>query len=158
MNTRDRIISLLSQSKEPLRVKKIAYELKKTGANIRKILSNLCREGKIARAGYGEYISSVNVKKSVNVSVNVEDTEAKKLINKEINKYRKTYFQRLKVSDPETYEKIRSTRNKYLKRWRARNPDYNRKWLKEYHKKHPEKFREYQRRYWLKKALPQVVF
>ncbi|GAH84027.1 unnamed protein product, partial [marine sediment metagenome] len=109
MNTRDRIISLLSQSKEPLRVKKIAYELKKTGANIRKILSNLCREGKIARAGYGEYISSVNVKKSVNVSVNVEDTEAKKLINKEINKYRKTYFQRLKVSDPETYEKIRST-------------------------------------------------
>ncbi|GAJ22044.1 unnamed protein product, partial [marine sediment metagenome] len=64
--------------------------------NIRKILSNLCKEGKVKRAGYGEYISSVNV--SVNIlsknikSVNVEDPEAKKLINREINKYRKMYF------------------------------------------------------------------
>ncbi|MBA7672214.1 hypothetical protein ES703_80388 [subsurface metagenome] len=160
MNTRDKIISLLSQSKEPLRVKKIALELKKTRANIRKILSNLCKEGKVKRAGYGEYISSVNVKsKSVNVknvSVNVKDPEAKKLINKEIYKYQKAYFQRLKVSDPETYEKIRLARYKYYKGWRARNPDYNKNWLKAYYKKYPEKFREYTHRYWLKKALSQA--
>jgi len=157
MNTREEIIALLSQSEKPLSPKVIALELKKNSVNIRKILSNLCKEGKIGRAGYGEYISSVNVKsKSVNVknvSVNVDDLEAKKLINKEIYKYQKAYLQKLKTSDPEAYEKIRSTRNKYLKGWRARNPDYNKRWLKAYYKKYPEKFREYQRRYWLKKAL-----
>ena len=157
MNTREEIINLLSKSEKPLGPKKIALELKKTRANIRKILSNLCKEGKVKRAGYGEYISSVNVLgKSVNVknkSVNVEDTEAKKLINREIYKYRKAYLQKLKANDPEAYEKMKKARCEYYKRWRAENSDYNKKWLKEYHKKHPEKFREYQRRYWLKKAL-----
>ncbi|MBA7569167.1 hypothetical protein ES695_06915 [Candidatus Atribacteria bacterium 1244-E10-H5-B2] len=178
MNTRDKIISLLSQSKEPLGPKKIALELKKTSANIRKILSNLYKEGKIARVGYGEYIlsyiSSVNVKnksvnvlgksvnvlnKSVNVknvSVNVEGPEAKKLINEEINKYRKICLRKLKMNDPEAYRKMRKARNRYLRDWRAENPDYNKDWLKAYHKKYPEKFREYQNRYWLKKALPQA--
>ena len=132
--------------------------------NIRKILSNLYKEGKIARVGFGEYKSSVNVKnesvnvlgESVNVknkSVNVEAPEAKKLINKEINKYRKEYFQRLKVKDPEAYEKIKKARRKYYKNWRADHPDYNKKWLSSYRKKHPEKFRVYEKRYWLKKAL-----
>ncbi|RXG62617.1 hypothetical protein ES695_21200, partial [Candidatus Atribacteria bacterium 1244-E10-H5-B2] len=109
MNTREEIISLLSKSKKPLRAKEIASELKKTSVNIRKILSNLCKEGKIARVGYGKYALSVNVKnesvnvlgesvnvkdKSVNVkdkSVNVEGPKAKKLINREIYKYRKAY-------------------------------------------------------------------
>ena len=164
MNTREEIINLLSKNKKPLGPKKIAFELKKTSANIRKILSNLCREGKIARAGYGEYISSVNVKnksvnvlgKSVNVlnkSVNVKTPEAKKLINREINKYRRTYFQRLKIKDPEAYGKMRKAKNRYLKDWRVRNPDYNKNWLKAYYKKYPERVREYQRRYWLKKAM-----
>ena len=167
MNTREEIINLLSKNKKPLGPKKIAFELKKTSANIRKILSNLCREGKIARAGYGEYISSVNVKnKSVNVlgesvnvlnkSVNVEGPEAKKLINKEIRKYRKAYLQKLKVNDPEAFALVKKKRYEHLKRWRARNPDYNKNWLKAYHKKYPEKFREYQNRYWLKKALSQA--
>lgn len=157
-------MSLLSQSKEPLRVKKIALELKKTRTNIRKILSNLCKEGKVRRAGYGEYISNVNVKnKSVNVlgegvnvknkSVNIEDPETKKLVNKEINKYRKMYFHRLKASDPEAYGKMRKAKNRYLKDWRARNPDYNKEWLRAYYRKYPERVREYQRRYWLKRAM-----
>jgi hypothetical protein len=164
MNTREKIITLLSKNKKPLGPKKIAFELKKTSANIRKILSNLCREGKIARAGYGEYILSVNVKnksvnvlgKSVNVlnkSVNVKDPKAKKLINREINKYRRTYFQRLKASDPEAYGRMRKAKNRYLKDWRARNPDYNKNWLKAYYKKYPERIREYQRRYWLKRVM-----
>ncbi len=129
MNTREKIITLLSQSEKPLGPKAVALELKKSSVNIRKILSNLYKEGKIARVGYGEYILSyilsVNVKnksvnvlgKSVNVlnkSVNVEAPEAKKLINKEINKYRKAYFQRLKVSDPEAYGKMRKAKNRYL--------------------------------------------
>jgi len=164
MNTREEIIDLLSKSKRPLGPKAIAFELKKSSVNIRKILSNLCKEGKIARAGYGEYKSSVNVlDKSVNVlgegvnvldkSVNIEAPGIKKLINKEIRKYRKAYLQKLKVNDPEAYEKIKKARREYYKRWRAENPDYNKKWLRSYHKKYPEKFQEYQRRYWLKKAL-----
>ncbi|MBA7574205.1 hypothetical protein ES695_06220 [Candidatus Atribacteria bacterium 1244-E10-H5-B2] len=164
MNTREEIISLLSQSEKPLGPKAIALELKKTSVNIRKILSNLCKEGKVERVGYGEYALSVNVKnKSVNVlgesvnvkdkSVNVEDTKAKKLISREIYKYRKAYLQKLKASDPEAYEKMKKARREYYKRWRAENKDYNKNWLKEYHKKHPEKFREYQRKYWLKRAM-----
>ena len=156
MNTREEIINLLSKNKKPLGPKKIAFELKKSSANIRKILSNLCKEGKIARAGYGEYILSVNVKnKSVNVkpeSVNVDDLEAKKLINKEIRKYRKAYLKKLKTNDPEAYEKMRMKRLEYYRNWRSENPDYNKNWLWSYHKKYPEKFQEYQKRYRLKKA------
>jgi len=167
MNTREEIISLLSKSKKPLGPKAIAFELKKSSVNIRKILSNLYKEGKIARVGFGEYKSSVNVldklNKSVNVSVNVldklnksvniEDSETKELINKEINKYRKAYFKRLKISDPEAYGKMRKAKNKYLKEWRSRNPDYNKIWLKAYYKKYPERIREYQERYWLKRVM-----
>ncbi|GAI93388.1 unnamed protein product [marine sediment metagenome] len=158
MNTREEIISLLSKSKKPLGPKTIALELRKTGANIRKILSNLCKEGKITRAGFGKYsVLTVNetVNETVNISVNIEDSEAKKLINKEIWKYRKACLQKLKVSDPEAFERIREARNKYLKGWRARNPDYNKNWLKAYYKKYPERIREYQRRYWLKRAMSQ---
>lgn len=157
MNTRNKILDLLSRSKKPLGPKIIASELKKSSMNIRKILSNLYKEGKIERVGFGEYKSSVNVLSEdvnvLNISVNVEDSEAKKLINEEINKYRKEYFQRLKANDPEAYEKIKKARREYYKNWRADNPDYNKKWLSAYHKKHPEKFREYQKRYWLKRAL-----
>ncbi len=167
MNTREEIINILSKNKKPLGPKTIALELKKSSANIRKILSNLCREGKIARVGFGKYILSVNVKnksvnvlgKSVNVkseSVNVKTPEAKKLINREINKYRRTYFQKLKIKDPEAYGKMRKAKNRYLRDWRVRNPDYNKKWLRAYYRKYPERVREYQRRYWLKKALSQA--
>jgi len=160
MSTRKRILDILSKSEKPLGPKIIAAELKMTNANIRKILSNLYKEGKVEKVGYGEYKSSVNViGESVKVrvkSVNVKDLEEKKLINKEIYKYRKMYFQRLKESDPEAYGKIREARNRYLKEWRARNPDYNKNWLRAYYKKYPERVREYQRRYWLKKALSQA--
>lgn len=131
MNTREKILAILSRSEKPLGPKMIALELKKTGANIRKILSNLCKEGKIEKTGYGKYISSVNVKnESVNViklSVNIDDSEAKRL--------------------------IKEARNKYLRDWRAGNPDYNKNWLKAYRKKYPERVKGYQDRYWLKKAL-----
>jgi len=63
----------------------------------------------------------------------------------------KIYLQRLKVKDPEAYEKMKKVRDEYQKKWRARNPAYNRKWSNKYYKKHPEKQKEYQRRCWLKK-------
>ena len=157
MNTRNKILALLSRSEKPLGPKRIASELKKSSVNIRKILSNLYKEGKIERVSYGEYALRVNVKnESVNilkVSVNVEDSEAKRLINKEMNKYRRAYYQRLKASDPEAYERIKKARSESLKKWRARNPERVKNWLKAYRKKYPERIREYQRRYWLKKAL-----
>jgi len=167
MNTRNKILDLLSRSEKPLGPKTIASELRKSSANIRKILSNLYKEGKVVKVGFGEYKSSVNVldklNKSVNVnvnvldksnkSVNVEAPESKKLINEEINKYRKEYFQRLKAKDPKAYEKIKKARREYYKNWRADHPGYNKKWLSAYRKKHPEKFRVYEKRYWLKKAL-----
>ncbi|MBA7486773.1 hypothetical protein ES695_21440 [Candidatus Atribacteria bacterium 1244-E10-H5-B2] len=162
MNTREEIINLLSKNKKPLGPKTIALELKKSSVNVRKILSLLCKEKKLTRVGFGKYVFlSVNksVNKSVNVlgkSVNVKTPEAKKLINREINKYRRTYFQRLKIKDPEAYGKMRKAKNRYLRDWRARNPDYNKNWLKAYYKKYPERVREYQRRYWLKKALPRA--
>ena len=160
MNTREEIINLLSKNKKPLGPKIIAFELKKNSVNIRKILSNLYKEGKIERVGFGEYILSVNVLgKSVNVlgkSVNVEDSETKKIINKEIYKYRKICMQKLKENNPKAYERMINARREYYRNWRANNPDYNKNWLKEYYKKYPERVREYQRRYWLKKALSQA--
>ena len=155
MNTREEIINLLSKNKKPLGPKTIALELKKTSVNVRKILSLLCKEKKITRVGFGKYVV-LSVNESVNKSVNVKTPEAKKLINREINKYRRTYFQRLKIKDPEAYGKMRKAKNRYLRDWRARNPDYNKNWLKEYYKKYPERVREYQKRYWLKKALSQA--
>ena len=154
MNTRENILAILSRSEKPSGPKIIASELKKSNVNIRKILSNLYKEGKITRVGYGKY-AVLSVNETVNETVNVEAPETKKLIYKEIYKYQKAYFKRLKISDPEAYEKIKKARNRYLKKWRADNPDYNKNWLSAYYKKHKEKFREYQKRYWLKKALSQ---
>jgi len=126
MNTREEIIALLSKSKKPLGSKIIASELKKTSMNIRKILSNLYKEGKITKAGYGKYIASVNVLgKSVNVkpkSVNLE-------------------------------ELIKKVKREYQRDYRERNPDYNKNWLRAYHRKYPKKSKEYRRRYWVKKVL-----
>jgi len=61
MNTREKILALLSKSEKPLGPKRIALELKKTSVNIRKILSNLCKEGKIEKVGYGEYLSLIHI-------------------------------------------------------------------------------------------------
>ena len=84
--------------------------------------------------------------------LNVSDKMKIKLVNKEIYKYRKKCMQDLEIDDPEAFKKIKRARYEYFKSWRAKNPDYNRKWLRAYYKKYPEKFRLYQRRYWLKKA------
>ncbi len=104
MNTREEIIILLSKSKKPLGPKIIALELKKTSVNIRKILSNLYKEGKIERVGYGEYILSVNV---LNESVNLEELikEAKREYERDYRKrnpdYNKNYLRAYYQKYPE---------------------------------------------------------
>ena len=156
MNTREGIIGLLLESKEPLTAGDIAIKLNKTTADIRKILSNLSREGKIERLAYGKY-SSVNVDrskelneliKSVNVipgqSVNVvnESVNVKELARKLINEAHRKYY-------ADHREQIR----KYQKEWRDQHSDYNKLWLREFRKKYPGKQKEYDARYWLKKAM-----
>jgi len=48
--------------------------------------------------------------------------------------------------------KIRKAKYAYIKKWRSRNPEYNRNWLRVAYKKNPAKFKSYQNKYWLKKA------
>jgi hypothetical protein len=87
--------------------------------------------------------------------LNVSEKMKMKLINKEIWKYRKICIENLRIDDPQAYEKIRKARREYYKKWRLKNPNYNKLWLRKWHKKHPEKQREYQIRYWLKRTLSQ---
>ncbi|MBA7560773.1 hypothetical protein ES708_02404 [subsurface metagenome] len=85
--------------------------------------------------------------------LNVSDKMKVKLINKEIWKYRKICIENLKIEDPKAYEKMKKARRKWYKKWRLKNPDYNKLWLRKWYKKHPEKQKEYQIRYWLKRAM-----
>jgi len=154
MNTREGIIGLLLESKEPLTAGDIAIKLNKTTADIRKILSNLSREGKIERLAYGKY-SSVNVipGQSVNVlneSVNVKELE---LIKKAKQQYYAEHREQIREAHRKHYAKHREQIKKYQKEWRAKNPDYNKLWLRAFRKKYPEKQKEYDTRYWLKKAM-----
>ncbi|MBA7535237.1 hypothetical protein ES705_27490 [subsurface metagenome] len=87
--------------------------------------------------------------------LDVSDKMKVRLINEEIYKYRKICMEKLKVDDPEAYEKIKKARHRYLKKWKLKNPNYNKLWLREWHKKHPKKQREYQRRYWRKRSMSQ---
>ena len=80
-----------------------------------------------------------------------------KEIKKEIYQKQKEYLEKLKVNDPESYQKIKKARRSYYLAWRKKHPDYNKNWLRKYYKKYPEKFAEYQRRFWRKKrALEEV--
>ena len=87
--------------------------------------------------------------------LNISDKMQIRLINKEIYKYRQICIENLKIDDPEAYEKMKKARREYHKKWRLKNPDYNKLWLRKWHKKHPEKQREYQIRYWLERAMSQ---
>jgi hypothetical protein len=53
-----------------------------------------------------------------------------RVINKEINESRKKYIQELKDSDPESYSILRESQKKDLKRFRKKNPNYQKNWEK----------------------------
>ena len=53
-----------------------------------------------------------------------------RIINKEINESRKKYIQKLKIEDPEAYLELRESQKKDLKRFRKKNPGYQKNWRK----------------------------
>jgi len=76
-----------------------------------------------------------------------------KLIDKEIYRNRKICIEKLKIDDPEAYEKIRKKRLRSYRNWKKNNPGYLRKWFKNDYKKNPEKYKKYNEKAKLKKAL-----
>ena len=104
MNTREEILTLLEQSRTPLTSKSIAFQLNKSGENIRKLLSNMASEGLITRISYGLYDS---LSKSVNLNVHTSES-----VNEQ--------------------QLIKKARNEYQKSWRARNPEKQREYMDRY--------------------------
>ncbi|MBA7526943.1 hypothetical protein ES705_19114 [subsurface metagenome] len=127
MNTREEIIDLLSKNKKPLGPKKIAFELKKTSANIRKILSNLCREEKVERVVYGKYIS-------------LEISEQWRKDNPEYkNQYQKDNREEAKERSKQYYKNNREKIKKCSKQWRKNNPEREEKYGKQWRKNNRDK-------------------
>jgi len=56
--------------------------------------------------------------------MNISGEMKLKIINKEIHESRKKYIQRLKIEDPEAYLELRKSQKKDLKRFREKNPGY----------------------------------
>ena len=53
-----------------------------------------------------------------------------RIINKEIHESRKKYIQKLKIEDPEAYLELRESQKRDLKRFRKKNPNYQKNWAK----------------------------
>jgi Fe2+ or Zn2+ uptake regulation protein len=156
--TRERILTLLSQSKAPLSAKIISFELKKNSADIRKILSNLCKAGKIKRISYGKYISvnlipgeSVN---AISKSVNLETDE---IIRRTINAYhRKNYAEHREAKRKyfnEYHAEHREAVNAYHRKYYHEHLEKMRSFNRKYYALNPERHKEYSRKCWLKKAM-----
>jgi len=80
-------------------------------------------------------------------------TDCKKKNNKKkIIKKEGDFVKMINEFDDNELAKIRKIKNAYIKKWRERNPDYNRENLRKAYKKDPERFKKYQNKYWLKKA------
>ena len=150
-NTRELILNALSKGKRT--AKELAVELNKSSADIRKILSNLYKEGKINKVSYGVY-SSVNITVNVKTeSVNVEENELiRRAINEDHRKHyakhketRRAYFNKYYADNREA---IRAYHRKYYAEHIEKMRAFNRK----YYKLYPERRKEYERRYWLKRA------
>ncbi len=62
--------------------------------------------------------------------MNVSGKMKLRIINKEINESRKKYIQKLKIEDPEAYLELRESQKKDLKRFRKKNPGYQKNWAK----------------------------
>lgn len=183
--TSKEVLELLIRKGKPCTPKEIAFELKKSEANIRKILSNLYKQGRIAKLEYGTYASlqSVNVEKipsvnvktdkaqpnlneSVNVSkkkcecgsVNVknENIDIEELAREKRNAYYRAYFKTY-IRTPEAKERISAYSKKYRAEHREQINAYERQYLKKWRAEHKEKTKEYCKRYWQKKALSEVL-
>ncbi|MBA7554373.1 hypothetical protein ES705_46988 [subsurface metagenome] len=118
----------MSKSKKPLRAKEIASELKKTSVNIRKILSNLCKEEKVERVVYGKYIS----------------LEISKQWRKDNPEYAKQYYKN-------NLEKVKER----SKQWYKNNLEYMKKYAKKYYKNNLEKVNKCHKQ-WRKNNIEEV--
>lgn len=149
MKTRELILNLLSKSKNPCTAKGISFELGKSSADIRKILSNLFREGKIKKVAYGLY-ESVNLEAE---GVNLKNDE---LIRSARNEYfRKRYAENREIINAcqrKYYADHRAEFRAYQKKYYQENIEKYRAFNRKYYALYPERYKEYQRRYWLKKA------
>jgi len=62
--------------------------------------------------------------------MNISGKMKLRIINKEINGFRKKYIKDLKDSDPGYYSVLRESQKKDLKRFRRKNPNYQKNWAK----------------------------
>ncbi|GAH23404.1 unnamed protein product [marine sediment metagenome] len=62
--------------------------------------------------------------------INISGKMKLKIINKEIDGFRKEYIQKLKVEDPESYQELRESQKRDLKRFRKANPNYQKNYRK----------------------------
>ncbi|GAJ05223.1 unnamed protein product [marine sediment metagenome] len=62
--------------------------------------------------------------------MNISGKMKLRIINKEINGFRREYIQKLKIEDPEAYLELRESQKKDLSRFRKNNPDYQKNWAK----------------------------
>jgi len=62
--------------------------------------------------------------------MNISGKMKLRIINKEINGFRREYIQKLKIEDPEAYLELRGSQRKDLKRFREKNPGYQKNWRK----------------------------
>jgi len=67
--------------------------------------------------------------------LNVSDKMKLKIINKEIDGFRREYTQKLKVEDPEAYAELRESQKKDLARFRRKYPKYQKNWRKKQSRK-----------------------
>ena len=88
--TKQRILELVRD--KLVSPKNIADELNISNANARKILSNLCKENRIRKAGYGLY-GSVNIAR---FSVNIEELNKINEAKEALNLFKKEVQERLK--------------------------------------------------------------
>ena len=62
--------------------------------------------------------------------IDISDRMRLKVIGKEIHNSKKKYIQELKDSDPVAYAVLRKSQKRDLKRFRKKNPNYQKNWAK----------------------------
>ncbi|MBA7578736.1 hypothetical protein ES708_20601 [subsurface metagenome] len=70
--------------------------------------------------------------------MNISGKMKLKIIGKEINESRREYIQRLKIEDPGSYSILRESQKKDLKKFRKKNPSYQKNWEKKQSRKGKE--------------------
>ena len=62
--------------------------------------------------------------------MNISGKMKLKIIGKEIHNSKREYIQKLKIEDPEAYLELRESQKRDLKKFRKKNPNYQKNWKK----------------------------